>query len=311
MRLVSRVVDYDVITAARQTFKVRKNAWSQIISLATPLYESREIISFGGRAYLITGGIGPHFTGLLVPKGKPLSLGDLFLICAQASFFVDGAVVPRISYEQRRRNFSELTTLNALFKKAHHQGVDAYFQALESAAETCDDLFAHVTNGGARVLEATQRTKWLYCDLPSNDNVKRALFCYWSALLTLPVGGRIINFWRAFEAIANTPQLRATLFSDLPNGRLAPIYSLSYPDTGLINLMLPLRRRAVARRKRLLATHGTADAAVRFLHALRRGKAAHADQVTLEYDYLSDLRGQFEDAELMRYMARVAIEKNS
>jgi len=47
---------------------------------------------------MITGGIGPHFIGLLVPKGKPLSLGDLFLVCAQASFFVDGAVVPMLAY---------------------------------------------------------------------------------------------------------------------------------------------------------------------------------------------------------------------
>ena len=51
--------------------------------------------------------------------------------------------------------------------------------------------------------------------------------------------------------------------------------------------------------------------AVKFLHGLRRSKAAHTDQFMLEFDYFADLLGQFQDVQLLRYIARVALEKHS
>src|ERR1043166_3087279 len=180
MRLVRRVFDRAVVADAKRTFRATRKVWSQVIPVAAPIYESHQLISFGGRAFLVAGGIGPHFVGLLVPKGKPLNLGDLFLICAQASFFVDGAVVPQLNYGRHRDSLRELVSLNALFKKSSHQGVDAYFDALATTAATCDDLFAHASNGGQRVVGVPQPDKWwLHCELPATDDVKRALLCYW------------------------------------------------------------------------------------------------------------------------------------
>lgn len=69
-----------------------------------------------------------------------------------------------------------------------------------------------------------------------------------------------------------------------------------------------LRKVAIRRRDELVAKHGSIKAALKFVYEEDRGKAAHADRISLEYDLAEFVGDQLQDAELLRYMARVAIE---
>jgi DNA-binding TFAR19-related protein (PDSD5 family) len=71
-----------------------------------------------------------------------------------------------------------------------------------------------------------------------------------------------------------------------------------------------LRRRALKRLKKLIAKHGNATSALNDIYLQRRGKAAHADNFTVEFDALGEVPEQIQDAELIKYMARVAIEQH-
>ena len=54
--------------------------------------------------------------------------------------------------------------------------------------------------------------------------------------------------------------------------------------------------------------HGTTKDALDWLYWERRGKAAHADKSSLDFEGLSSFSDQVSDAILFQYMARVAIE---
>jgi hypothetical protein len=125
--------------------------------------------------------------------------------------------------------------------------------------------------------------------------------------------GRILNYWRAFEAVS-THQQRKDLFADVPKLRVGPVWSRSHPKRSgrrcfaRFNATARLRRRALRRWDDLCGKYGSASAALEHLYQGKRGKAAHADKLALEYDGLSTLTEQFRDAELLRYCARVAID---
>ncbi len=70
--------------------------------------------------------------------------------------------------------------------------------------------------------------------------------------------------------------------------------------------MTKSKRRAVQHQRALTLAHGTEKAAWDALHQMRRGKAAHADHNAIEYDQLNSLPEQVRDAQLLRFMARVA-----
>ena len=69
-----------------------------------------------------------------------------------------------------------------------------------------------------------------------------------------------------------------------------------------------LKRHALLRRRELISLHGNTNAALDFLFRERRGKAAHADKSSLDFEGLSSFSDQISDAILCQYMARVAIE---
>jgi len=54
---------------------------------------------------------------------------------------------------------------------------------------------------------------------------------------------------------------------------------------------------------------GGEDAALDWLYWERRGKAAHADRSSLDFEGLAAFADQIDDAALCQYMARVAIER--
>jgi hypothetical protein len=80
-------------------------------------------------------------------------------------------------------------------------------------------------------------------------------------------------------------------------------------STVRVDLARRLKRHAIARRDALVRQHGSLEAALKFLYDIRRGKAAHADQSAAEYDHFDDLADLAADSELVRFAARVALEK--
>ncbi|MER3423876.1 MAG: hypothetical protein C4293_12230 [Nitrospiraceae bacterium] len=59
----------------------------------------------------------------------------------------------------------------------------------------------------------------------------------------------------------------------------------------------------------MIEKYGSPKGALDFIYREGRGKSAHADKKSLEYDMARFIGDQLRDAELLRYMARVAIEK--
>lgn len=75
------------------------------------------------------------------------------------------------------------------------------------------------------------------------------------------------------------------------------------------DVMVDLKRLAMERRDDLIRTHGEVEKAFKWLYWERRGKAAHADKYSLEYDGLESFADQIKDASLFQYIARIAIEE--
>ena len=80
-------------------------------------------------------------------------------------------------------------------------------------------------------------------------------------------------------------------------------------ETSTVNVTRSLKTSAMRRYRALLRSHGSANAALAFLYWEGRGKAAHADRSSLEYDSGSLVAAQLEDATLLRFLARAAIER--
>jgi len=77
-----------------------------------------------------------------------------------------------------------------------------------------------------------------------------------------------------------------------------------------VNVSASLRRVALSRYKALVANKGSSDAALDMLFWESRGRAAHADRSSLEYDSGFLVAEQLLDATLLQYAARVAIESS-
>jgi len=290
-------------------YKMKSKEWGQIIALSAPLVQTGDVLSLGGKVYLSMAAHARHTHLLLVRKEYRLDLTGLFLVCAQLSYRFDGPIVPELADSQDAMKMPASKELNRRLKRLHWRGIGLYRDALEESAETCGDLYAPAAGAGGRFPRHTS-TKWEYCDLPQTDGIKRALLCYWSGLLTVPVPGRIINFWRTIEAITTKPR-REQLFDTLATHRIAPVHAQLYRDgsySGTFNTTTSLQRRARHRRRQLLGAHGTSSAVMHYLHAMRRSKAAHADVFTLEYDDALGFSAQLDDMDLLRCLARLALE---
>jgi hypothetical protein len=166
-----------------------------------------------------------------------------------------------------------------------------------------------------RELPLGRAGKYLYLSWPSSARTWRALTAYWSAILSLPVPGRILNFWRAIEAVTDIAE-RYAIFENLERSRIKPVKTRSVvirppavPDVRTVrNSAALLKRHALLRRRELIIIHGDTKAALDWLYRERRGKAAHADRSSLDFDGLASFSDQLRDAILFQYMARFAIE---
>ncbi len=244
---------------------------------------------------------------------EPLTVEKSLTACALVSFAVDSPVVPQHTEEQRLRSSPNLRSVQRDFRRAGLASVARYFEALAVTTEVAAPL---VEVGFSRpllpirLIPLGDEETWPYLHWPESQSTWRALTAYWSAMVCVALPARILNFWRAVEAVTSKDQ-RHLLFRDLHEKRVSPVKTRVWaPQEKVLNAALTLKRLAVKRRNTLVEIHGNPSRALDWLYWERRGKAAHADRSSLDLEGLTSLGAQLSDATLFQYMARVAIEEN-
>lgn len=272
-----------------------------------------QIISLGDKYFL---SVGHHEIFLLGREPvEPLTVEKSLSASALLTFAIDGPVVP--DYTVPGYTPSDFSNFESEVTQTGIQCRD-YFDALMNVAEMVGILteIGNTDYAKEREIPLGRAGKCLYLSWPSSARTWRALTAYWSAVLSIPVPGRILNFWRAIEAVTAKAD-RHAIFENLERSRIKPVRTRSLitrpsgiPDVRRFrNSAALLKRHALLRRKKLITMHGNAKAALDWLYWERRGKAAHADRSSLDFDGLSSFSDQVRDAILFQYMARVAIER--
>lgn len=316
-------------------------AWQTYIPIsAAQLLESRQVISLGDKYYF---SVGAHHRKNYFLLGRnhnePLTVEKTIAASSLLTFVINSPVVPDFTVYSRGKGayyFDEADEVKKIkrakldrrappnfgqFERAiARTGLRSndYFNAFMTVAETLNALtdVGKPAFANERKIPSGRFRTDPYISWPSSDKTWRALTAYWSAILSLVVAGRILNFWRAIEAVTNKTE-RYSMFENLAGSRIRPVWtrSLIIRPPGLRdywrtrNDSASLKRRALNRRKELIELSGSTHGALDWLYTESRGKAAHADKSSLDFDRLSSFSDQIRDAQLFQYMARVAIER--
>ncbi len=293
--------------------------WRSYVEVRTPyIRELIDVVSLGDQYIVSLGAHGTHTTLLMDRCAKePLTVEKCMNCCSLLTFASDSPVV---AVPQSRKlnapNAREFTrTLHGtVFKSVTEYGdklgdlaelAEVYIQAGLSPPQHVSRLLVPIDPKGGF---------WIYYPLPLADAIFRSLAAYWLGTLSIVAPSRILNFWRAIESVS-TKADREVLFANLHSAKIAPVWTevIRIPITKhhrrKFDATRPLRRLSLKRRDELITEFGSPKAALDFIYWEVRGKAAHADKKSLEYDMARLIGDQLCDAELLRYMARVAIEK--
>ena len=135
-----------------------------------------------------------------------------------------------------------------------------YFEALELVAEAAGEFMNSrraVTLRRVLTKYGPARGKWVYYPWPPTDRVWRAVHAYALGLLSVPAPARVLNFWRAIEAVTTLSE-RRTLFDVLPSQKVALVWA---SEQGLaertVNVAPTLKRQALKRYRHLVSSHGS------------------------------------------------------
>ena len=163
-----------------------------------------------------------------------------------------------------------------------------------------------------RVIRNPQKKCWT-CEWPSDSRFNRATAVYRQALISPEPHGMILNYWRALEAVSTQAQ-RYAIARDLGTYRLKAVRSVDplTPDacSKAFNLMSKYRRHVLRYLGGLVSAHGSVEDVVDHLHKNRRNPSAHADHSILDISGNVTLRSLYEDALLLKYISRCAIESH-
>jgi hypothetical protein len=292
--------------------------WRTCIPIsAAQLYESGEMISLGDKYFL---SVGAHVRNNIFLMGRdpkePLTVEKSLAASSLLTFATNSPVVPDYTIEKNKYAPSDFSKFERELTRTGIQSRD-YLSALINVAEMVDILTDIGNTDFAKEREILSRRsgRCPFLSWPSSARTWRALTAYWSAILSVIIPGRILNFWRAIEAVTTKTE-RYQIFETLEHSRIKPVWTrsllirpLGVPDYRRVrNSSALLKRRALRRRRELIGLHGSTKDALDWLYMERRGKAAHADRSSLDFDGLSTFSDQISDAILFQYMARVAIE---
>lgn len=293
--------------------------WRAYIEVrSAAIRQSHEMVSIGDR-YLLS--LGAHATHcmLLMDKNapEPLTVARAFLCCAIVTFATDSPVIPL--FNATKLSATDARPFARTLRGTAFRTVDEYGEKLSDLIEAANIYTKSGLSTPHKIVRTMMRSSakpkhWIYYPWPPTEKLSRSLSAYWMASLSILSPSRILNFWRAIEAV--TPQSeREALLTDLHLACASPVWTEAtrIPITKYHPYRLDacrlLRKVAMRRRDELVAKYGSIKAALKFVYEEGRGKAAHADRISLEYDLAEFVGDQLQDAELLRYMARVAIEQ--
>ena len=266
--------------------------------------------------YFVSFGAHVDATTLLIQRRgakPPLTIERSMELCALVSYALDSPVVP--VHRPGSYGASNRAVHSRAFRGLLRGGLEDYLERLGTLAEDLDGVFGpppfrRKPPYSLSVMTPSAPGKWAYLSEPKNAVTRRMLTVYWSGLLSLPAPARLLNFWRVFEALTPKGQ-RNSFYTSLSTASCEPVWAVAFGQPARrsrINLMARLRRAALAHQRRLRTRYGRDEDALDFIYWMRRGKAAHADTAAVEFDQLRDLAEVVRDAEMVRYMARVALE---
>ncbi len=296
--------------------------WRAYVEIYAPfLRDSGELICLGDH-YVVSLGAHATHTYLLMDRiaPKPLTIETSLNSCALLSYVTDSPIVPRHSERLPKYEAKNIGQFHRTLKGTILRSVEKYFDVLVEAVENVE---VFVETGGKPPGSAIRTVppfklkdnEWTYVDWPKSDSTWRAITAYWSGLLSVAAPARILNFWRAMEAVKRTKEQRYNLFESLEKTAPIPVWTeitrLNEKrfEHQRVNAALSLKTRAVKHKQVLVKAYGSAEKVLDMLYWERRGKAAHADKHSLEYDGLSSLGDQLRDATLLQYLARIAIQE--
>lgn len=178
----------------------------------------------------------------------------------------------------------------------------------EQAAIMLSDVYTRMPS---RTIIKDPRQKCLTCTNPSNANFRHAIATYRQALTCIEPQGAILNYWRCIEATTKKPpdQQRYNLIKTLNKIHLKPIWVFKDNPMEPFNLMTKYKRHILRYLQGLVATHGSEEKVLDHLFHKRRCPSAHANCDILDVSVDVHLVSLYEDALLLKYMSRCAIEQ--
>lgn len=294
--------------------------WRTYVAVCAPyLPDNGEIISLSNQYYLSLGAHATH-THLLMDRDAsfPLTVQRSLTACALLTFVTDSPVIPLHSERTDKYAAADLQSFQSSLAREGLHSTEEYFSRVAQAAEATE-MFVELSlpkhHSVMREVPEYRGNFWPYIDWPESAATWRGLTAFWSGTLATSLPSRILNFWRSIEAVT-TKASRYELFDQLDGRRALPIwstvrsFSALNPTISRTNAANSLRRRALRRRDELMRREGTPAAALDWLYWERRGKAAHADKSSLDFEGLATFADQLADSILFHYMARIAIEEH-
>jgi hypothetical protein len=200
------------------------------------LRDTGAIISIGD--YLLSLGAHGLHACLLMDDGRsaPLTVEKTFEIAALLSYVFRCPIVPRHWTSVKKEQLA--VNRRAFEKNLPGFSLDEYTEALTTVAVMTEDLFLRGSQPPLsldRFPEFDPR-RWYLLRPPTRTETWRAVTSYWTALMSITLPGRILNFYRAFEAVVGAQQgarqLREGLFSQVPSTSVRPVYAISTATFG-------------------------------------------------------------------------------
>jgi hypothetical protein len=272
----------------------RHTDYAHFVQLHAPLLpDAGELVSLGDKFTVSLGGHATHAVLLMDKSGvDPLTIEKSLSLSALLAYVTDSPVVP-MDPRRSKRPPKSMREFASAFRGTSLRSPADYLRIVSAQADLIDDFLDIRSDLWAQrefPRGAWDDNRWVYIDLPANPQLWRAFSAYSAGMLSVLAPSRLLNFWRALEAVT-TKHTRKSMFDDLVARYARPVWSRRTVSGhqrrktfSHFNATARLRKRALRRWHHLVTAYGSAGAALDHLFWDKRGKAAHADITSLEFE---------------------------
>lgn len=274
------------------------------------LEDSGEVVEINGNHILSVGAHASH-TCLLMSTRQKLQYDRAFEICNVLTYLFDSPIHLKYgdgtqvrSLFRGMRPYINLIGFDCLANDYLFQ--DKITERYELVSEAAGDGFMRLLP--FRTFATSSVTAF---DIPNKPCLQRAFHAYRQGVFSVDPEGAILNYWRALEPITNKQQ-RYEILDTFESICLQPIYSqrlsIRRKSTRKFNLLRRYRDYLSEYVSGLEDIIGPRSTILDHLYFNRRCPSAHATDDILQIEDDVNLVTLFNDALLLRYMARCAIE---